>query len=243
MNMHVRTAGEAEHCRVGNYVPAVNMYKFGWGGGGCNNRKQQTRRHFQGQDTFEFQRIPKILRGHCAWKIEGGGRKDEEGIRRFRMWSQKREEQKEELKERGKGQRLREARAVEGNCMHVSFSCCASLCGILVITRSTLSLSELVPGLLWYMPEHLLCAICLLLMLWHGGHWADACCRGGRNHRQVRDPSSDCWTWALNIHTINLNQVSAIRPRLSLSPESQTTLNATSQGSASSSSLCREQPS
>lgn len=190
MNMHIRRAGKAEHCRVGDYVTAVNGYKFGWG---FDNRKQQTESHFQGQDTFEFQRIPKILRGHCAQKMGGGGSKDEEGMGRFRVWSQKREEQKEELKERGKGQRLREAQAVERNCMHVSFSCCASLCGILVITASTLSLSELVPGLLWYISEHLFCAICLLLM-WHGGHWADACCHGDRNHSQVRDPSSDHWT-------------------------------------------------
>lgn len=64
--MHVKTAGEAERCRVRNYVTEVNVYKFGWGGGGFYNRKQQTKSHFQGQDTFEFQRIPKILRGHCA---------------------------------------------------------------------------------------------------------------------------------------------------------------------------------
>lgn len=43
-------------------VVMVEMGRF-------NHGKQQTRSHFQGQDTFQFQRIPKILRGHCAQKM------------------------------------------------------------------------------------------------------------------------------------------------------------------------------
>lgn len=68
---------------------------------------------FQGQDTFQFQRIPKILRGHLC--IEDG---EVVGVR---------EEQKEKLKERAKGQRLRGGQAAEQNCMHALFPRCASL--------------------------------------------------------------------------------------------------------------------
>lgn len=68
---------------------------------------------FRGRTHFNFRGFQRFSGGICAQKTG-----EVVGVR---------EEQKEELKERAKGQRRRGEQAAEEKCMHALFSRCASL--------------------------------------------------------------------------------------------------------------------
>lgn len=71
INMHVRTAGEAERCRVRNYVTEVNVYKFGWlgWGGGSIIENSRLRVIFRGRTHLNFRGFQRFSGALC---IEDG---------------------------------------------------------------------------------------------------------------------------------------------------------------------------
>lgn len=157
----------------------------GWGGGASidacvEETIEETQTHFQSlsaaghiwiSENFSFS-------GGNAYeeRMGGGCKEDEEAVerRRGKGWSKKRRQQKEELKGRAKGQRVRGEHILEENCMHVPlFFFCGNNC---IHALAVWSAS----GLFWCVPEHLLCAICLpLISFWHsyqhaGTEWRPA---------------------------------------------------------------------
>lgn len=69
INMHVRTAGEAERCRVRNYVIEVNAYKFGWGVGSIIENSR-LRVIFRGRTHLNFRGFQRFSGGivHRRWE-------------------------------------------------------------------------------------------------------------------------------------------------------------------------------
>lgn len=120
MNMHVRMAGEAEHCRVGNYVTAVNVYKFGWWGSIIENNRLRV--IFRGRTHLNFREFQRFSGGIVHRRWEGVGAKMKRGWGGFgcevRRGRNKRKSWKKEAKDRD-WERRRLLRKIACMC-HVS---------------------------------------------------------------------------------------------------------------------------